>query len=180
MRIFIDLDTNQVSSNAGTRQQLDALRFKRGLTIILEVQFTRNGVVQELENGTTGIFEIKTTNHFDEQPLAGASSWVKVGTGDQTVYKFTFSLITTELDNQFNVDGNTNNDVPQLTVMSAVYWLTTFGDSESATIKTLLDNNIVRPGDTVPPTIDYLYDDSGALEIMLGDDDLAMAHDGGE
>lgn len=182
MRIFIDVDTRDVSAIAGSRQAISSFGFKRGLLAILEVQFTQNGVVIELEGGTTLRYEIKLDGKFDSAPLAGASSAVKSGSGETTVYKFVFSTITVALDALFFVDGNVDNDEDVLELMSAVYWSTTFGDAESKTLRpTRLENNVVRLGDVVPATTEYVYDDTDPDNptVMLGDDSQALVYDGG-
>ncbi len=161
MRVCIDLDTGQVFSAPGSGSQLTTLAFKRSASALLEVQFARNGIVVELPSDATGIFGIKDPGEYDEADfVAGALSWVKTGTGVNTVYSFSFTFITTDLDTAFKVNGDPSDDVAQLTLMGEVQWTTGGNSVKTPTLTITVDNDIVRGGETVsgfPPSLYGLF-----------------------
>lgn len=105
MRIVIDLDLEKSVQGIGTTSLLDSLRFKRATLAVLEVQFTRGIVVQELAVGADGKFELKNQGEYDMEPLTGAASWTKFGTGTSTYYQFAFALINDQLDAKFGIQA---------------------------------------------------------------------------
>lgn len=104
-RLFIDLDLGKIVAAAGTTQILTSIDEKRSPNAGLEVQFLRNVTVQELSSGATGKFEIKESGKYDANTLTGAASWVKTGTGTDTVYTFTFDLMVAALNTLLGVEA---------------------------------------------------------------------------
>lgn len=170
MRIFIDLDSHNIVPGPGLATAVESLRFKRAPAAPIEVQFTRNGEIIELDGDAVGIFGVKTTGKYDADYVTSANPWTKIGTGSETYYLFTLSLINPALDAQFLVDGNINNDVPQLTLMGELQWITIGQVSKTPTVVIVIDNDIVREYDFSPP--DFMFDDTDpdSPTVMLGDD----------
>lgn len=104
MRLFVDLDTQQINIDKGINSPLSELRVKRSPFASIEVQFTRRGIVQELPAGATGSFEVKIKGEFDTDPLTAALAMVQNGTGENTVYTFTLVLINEFLNDQLHIE----------------------------------------------------------------------------
>jgi hypothetical protein len=149
VRVFVDLDDDVIVSSPGVPQQLNNVRFKRTDLVRLEVQFSRDGQIVELPSDATGIFELKPTGEYDADPVTGASAWIKSGTGTDTYYYFTFTLINTVLDTLFVVDEDPSNDVATVVLMGELQWTVTGGVHKSQTLIVTLDNDVVRTGDVV-------------------------------
>jgi hypothetical protein len=174
MRIVVDLDTQKVVFGVGTSFEVTQLQFKRAPAAGVEVQFTRNGIVQELPDDATGIFGVKQTNKFDSDYVTASLFWTKSGAGETTVYSFALSLINPALDALFVVDGNPANDVPQLTLMAELQWIISSVVSKTPTLVLLIDNDVVRDYASTPP--DFLLDDTDPDNptSMLGDDNQPL------
>jgi hypothetical protein len=158
MRCFIDVDTQQTILLPGVSAPVTSFEFKRTATARLEVQFTQRGLVIELPSDAAGIFGVKDSGKYDETAfLSGSLGWVKTGTGAATVYSFTLSFINTALDALFNVDGNPNNDVAQLTLMGEIQWTTGGNTFKSPTLAIVIDNDVNRGGETMPSTPPISY-----------------------
>lgn len=104
-RIIIDLDAEKAVLGIGTTQVITELAAKRAVLAVLEVQFVRGIVVQELDAAATGKFELKNVGRYDNtDALTGAAAWTKVGSGTNTFYRFSFALINDALDAKFGVN----------------------------------------------------------------------------
>jgi hypothetical protein len=174
MRIFVDLDTQKVVLGVGMSLEVTQLRFKRAPATGIEVQFTRNGIIEELPSDALGIFGVKRTDKFDDDYTTSALSWTKTGTGSDTIYSFALSLINPALDALFFVDGNSANDVPQLTLMAELQWITGGVINKTPTLVLLIDNDVVRDYDATPP--DFILDDTDpdSPTAVLGDDNQPL------
>lgn len=170
MRIVVDLGTQKVVQGLGTASEISQVRFKRAPAAGIEVQFARDGIVVELPSDATGIFGVKPTGKYDDVYATAALAWVKTGTGENTVYSFTLSLINTVLDALFFVDGNPNNDLAQLTLMCELQWTTGGVTSKTPTLVLLLDNDVIRDGDVAPtiPAVAYAVYLPGITRLVGG------------
>jgi hypothetical protein len=174
MRVFVDLDSHNLVQGPGQATAVDSLRFKRAPAAPIEVVFTRNGEIVELDGDAVGIFGVKTTGKYDDDYVTSALPWTKVGTGIDTYYLFTLSLINPALDDQFEVDGDGDNDVARLTLMGELQWITLGQVSKTPTIVIVVDNDVVREYDFSPP--DFIFDDTDpdSPTVMLGDDNQPL------
>lgn len=157
MRVFIDLEFDRLTAGLGVAAALAQLSFKRAPALSLEVQFTRDGTVQELAPGATGVFGIKATGKYDDGYIAASLAWVKTGTGTSTVYTFNFTLITTPLDALFVVDGNPANDVAEITAMAEIQWVISGTIYKTQTVKVVLANDVNRGDEALPPNPPIIY-----------------------
>ncbi len=163
MRVWVDLDSENVVSGPGIPQLLSVLNFRRNEVANLEVQFVRSGQIVELDDSATGIFELKTTAEYDSEPLTGSAGWIKFGVGVNTYYAFQFTLINSTLDGLFFVDGNPANDVVLLTVMGEIQWTIADIHHKTQTLTVNVTNDVIRTGDTIPgggAPPDYVIDDT--------------------
>lgn len=175
MRLFYDLDLGKFIIGPGTTQELTSIDQKRSPNALIEIQFLRQVTPQELEAGATGIFEVKESGKYDANAIFRAGSWVKTGTGVDTIYTFTLDLMTDAGDLLLGV-----NEPIDVTSTFAT-------DLLNATAHGLLDTNRVQfsTDDTLPaplqPNTDYYVRDatantfkvsltSGGTAINLTDD----------
>lgn len=170
MRLFVDLDTEEVIPAPGVRDPVEQVRVKRALSTRIEIQFTRAGLVVELPNDATGIFGVKESGKYDDDYVAAALAWIKTGSGATTVYTFTLSLINTALDTLFAVDGDPANDVAQIELMAELQWTTGGNALKTPTLTFLVDNDVNRGGETVPemPAIAYSVFLPGITDLTGG------------
>jgi hypothetical protein len=177
MRVTVDLNSENVISSPGVPQVQDKLAFKRNEVANLEVQFSRAGAIVELDDSATGIFELKTSAHYDSEPLTGSAGWIKFGSGVNTYYAFQFTLINEDLDALFFVDGNPLNDVVSLLVMGEIQWTIADINHKTQTLAVTLVNDVVRTGDVIPgggAPPDYVIDDLDVdnPQFVIEDDTL--------
>lgn len=104
MRLHFDLDKGKFVLAPGTTQLLQSIDQKRSPNAEIEIQFLRLITPQELASGATGVFEVKETGKYDANAIFRAGSWVKTGTGVNTIYTFTLDLQTPEGDLLLGVD----------------------------------------------------------------------------
>lgn len=104
MRLHFDADLQKFVVGPGTTQELTSLDQKRSPNASLEIQFLRQVTPQELAPGATGIFEVKESGKYDANSIFRAGSWVKTGTGVDTIYTFTLDLMTPAGDLLLGVD----------------------------------------------------------------------------
>lgn len=174
MKLYVDVDSNEIISSPGVPQALDALTLKRAGLVRLDVQFCRAGQIIELAPGSTGIFELKPMGKYDAAPVSGDNIWEQVGSGVDAVYQFLFSLLTEDLDALLAVDANIENDKTLVKLMGELQWYDG-AEHTSQTLTVTIENNVIRVGDVIPPgaaPVDYLIDDTNpeAPEIMFDAD----------
>lgn len=172
MRLFFDLDLQKFVVGPGTTQELQSLDQKRSPNALIEIQFLRQVTPQELEAGATGIFEVKETGKYDANAIFRAGSWVKTGTGVDTIYTFTLDLVTPAGDILLGVNAPVTCTVTAAT------------DLVNATAHGLVASNKVQfsTDDTLPTPIkantDYFVLTSGltanAFKISLTDGGTAI------
>lgn len=150
MRIFVDLDTNEIISSPGVPDVVETLEFKRSPYCVLEVVFSRDGQKVELPDTATGIWGIKPAKKYDADYLTAGMSWVKTGTDKTTVYTFTFTFITAPIDALFFADGDPSNDLAQIPLMGELQWTIGGQVFKSNTVSVLVDNDVNRTGDIAP------------------------------
>jgi hypothetical protein len=157
VRVFYELADDVVTS-VTSPQPLAEMTYKRVAQAVLEVQFRQNGQVIELPNDAVGPFGVKPTGQYDQATLTtGALTWVKTGSGTDTVYSFIFSLINTELDALLKVDANVADDVPSVTLMAEI--VTTYSGStrKSQTFQFTVQNDVLRGDETVASLVPSIY-----------------------
>lgn len=174
MKLYVDVDSQEIISSPGVPQALFELTLKRAGLVRLDVQFARAGQIIELPPGSTGIFELKPFGKYDADPVSGDNAWEQVGTGSSTIYQFLFSLLTEDLDALLAVDADIENDKRLVKLMGELQWYDG-AEHTTQTITVNIENNVIRVGDVIPPgaaPVDYLIDDTDpdAPEIMFDED----------
>lgn len=136
--ITIDVNSERSIFAPGGTQEVSVLNYKRRLVGAQRVQFSSGPSVVELPNDATGIIEFKIPGRYDEEPITGAASWTKFGSGSGAYYVFLFGLISDDLDRLFGYN--------------AAAPFTVSGDLISATAHKLVADDIVNfnTDDTLP------------------------------
>jgi hypothetical protein len=132
VRLFFDIDLQKFVLGPGTTQELLSIEQKRSPNSEIEIQFLRGVTPQELVAGASGIFEVKETGKYDANAIFRAASWVKTGTGVDTIYTFTLDLQNASGDLLLGVDN-------PITVTA-----TNASDTFNATAHGLSDTNKVQ------------------------------------
>jgi hypothetical protein len=171
MKLYVDIDSQEIISSPGVPQALSTLTIKRAGLVRLDVQFCRAGQIVELIPGATGIFELKPFGKYDADPVSGDSVWEQVGSGSDTIYQFLFSLLTEDLNALLAVNSNIEDDKTLIKLMGELQWYDG-AEHTSQTLTVFIENNVIRVGDVIPPgaaPVDYLVDDTdpSSPEIMF-------------
>lgn len=148
MRIYLDLDSRKLMSSP--IRALSRLEFKRRDNDTIELQFLRDGQVQELPTGTSARLGIKISADYDSEFLA-LTTLTKSGTGTATVYGGRLNLNTDAIATAFasepvNFDG-----------MLEVEWTTGVAVSSSQTLPVTLFNDVIRGDEGDPATLPIFY-----------------------
>lgn len=149
MNLYFDLDTGNLVSGPGIRDQLASLTFKRGDTVPIALRFLTSSLVTELASGAAGKIGLKALGNYDGAFLAAATSWTKTGTGLTTVYNFTLNLATTELNTLLGVGAGA--DVPSTSGNFELEFVVDGVTTSSNTVLATVNNDIIR-GDESGPT----------------------------
>jgi hypothetical protein len=139
MRVYVDLDSRAFVVSPTLLQRVTQLFFTRRDALPLEVQFVRNGTVQELGAGATGRFAIKAAGSYDGDYLAYAGSWTKSGSTTSTIYTFTLSVNSSELDDLFPQD-----DEESVTAICELEWTVSTQVSSTLPCAATVYNDVIR------------------------------------
>jgi hypothetical protein len=175
VRVYIDLDTDELVSSPGIPQSVTSLSLKRNELASLEVQFIRKGQVVELDPTAIGIFELKPLGQYDATPLTGAADWVQFGVLENTYYLFQFTLINTALDGLFGV--GVLEDQSKVDLMGEIEWIIAEVKRKTPTLTVSIANNVIRTGDAIPGgglPPDYLVDDTDPINPQFVFDDTTL------
>lgn len=149
MRLYADLDKQQLIENAGNRNAVSSLTLRRSPSLPVEVRFAEEGAITD--PGAAEIyFVLKTQDKYDEDPpILLNGSWAKTGTGTTSVWTATLNLVTTALDALFVVDGDDTNDVSEVQLMGELVWIIDSQQGSSGRLAVTITNNVYR-GDETP------------------------------
>lgn len=148
MRIYLDLDTRKLMSSP--IRALSKLEFKRRDNDTIELQFLRDGTVQELPTGTSARLGIKISADYDSEFLA-LTTLTKSGTGAAAVYGGRLNLNTDAIATAFASEPVTFDG------MLEVEWTTGVAVSSSQTLPVTLFNDVIRGDEGDPATLPIFY-----------------------
>ena len=148
MRIYLDLDSRKLMSSP--IRALSKLEFKRRDNDTIELQFLRDGTVQELAAGTTARLGIKINADYDSEFLA-LTTLTKSGTGSEAVYGGELNLNTAPLATAFAEEPVT------FAAMLEVEWTTGSAVSSSQTLPVTILNDVIRGDEGEPATLPLFY-----------------------
>lgn len=149
MRLYADLDNQQLIQNAGNGNAVRSITLRRSPSLPVEVRFATAGALTD--PGAPEIyFVLKTQDKYDEDPpILLNGSWTKTGTGSAAYWTATLNLVTTALDALFVVDGDDSNDVPEVELMGELVWVIDGEQGSSGRLAVTITNNVYR-GDETP------------------------------
>jgi hypothetical protein len=154
MRLYIDTDTRNFLLSATSPGVVKSISYKRRDTDLIELQFIRDGVVQEL-SGTAARFGLKPAGDYDA-PFLSTGTFTKSGTGTSTRYLLDLNLNTTELAAAF-----TAADEPEtLAAMAEVEWSSGTNVFSSVTLPVTIANDVIRGDEGAPATLPVFYTSS--------------------
>jgi hypothetical protein len=181
MKVYIDYENNQITSGPGIRDSVSSIVFRRGDTGIIDVQFVSDGVIFELPAGSTGIVGIKEKGAYDAGYIVSATGWTKIGTGTDTVYRFTPNFNTTALNTALGHDDeNEGNDIPYKDFMFEIQWreggrITSTTPAANAEITARIWNNINKGTESDAVSGDPPYPLAGNLIVHYPDLDAVIS-----
>jgi len=99
MQVSIEIQTSALATWKGSN--VSSLRGKRYTSFPVLARFTDDGVVKDLGADAWGMLAVKIDG--EEDYLATAHPWIKVGSGPTTYYIFSLNLNTDEINDLFEV-----------------------------------------------------------------------------
>lgn len=151
MRVYVDLDLLTLIESPGNRSAIGTLRFKRGTSPKLEVQFVRNGEPELLPAGTVIRFGPKEDGKFDGAFLAFTDDFTEPEEASG-FYVARPSFNTTQInDKLLSPDGNEDNDVPFIELMSEFSWRLGGDPPEKSETFSVVVSNSVDNGNEAAP-----------------------------
>ena len=148
MRIYIDLDSRRFYSSI--TRQIVRLEFKRRDNDIFQVQFLRDGVVQELPVGTVARVGLKATDDYAGDFLA-TDTLAKTGTGTSAIYSGQFNLNTSSIETLFVAEPES------VTAMLELQWTSGTQVGSSLTLPVTLYNDVIRGDEGAPANLPLFY-----------------------
>jgi hypothetical protein len=146
--IVIDEDNGLVAlQSLQNRTPLTSVTRKRRDTLILPVQFLKDGKTRELANGSTGILGIKEPNKFSEGFMAADLAWTKEGAGQNAVYYFAASLNSLPIEAKF-----TGDTIAEVKLQLELTWTEEGEDQTTTNDISLVVKNRYTQGDETAPT----------------------------
>ena len=162
VRLYIDLDTQTLVSGLGTRTPVPEIRFKRGDSARIEVQFFRGVTPLQLTAGATGKFALKELNKYDSDPVV-SGNWTLEGAGALALYVFSPNFNTEALnDLLFHGDADEDNDVASVVLMGEIEWIVGAAIYSTRTVRVIVDNDVIKDTDGTPLAVETPIDWLGA------------------
>ena len=148
MQIFLDIDTRRFCSTI-TGRLITQLDLKRRDKDLIELQFIRAGVVQEMA-GYTANAGMKPAGEYATTFLS-SGPFAKSGSGTSTVYSAELNLNTIEMDAAFA------SEPASIMAMLEVEWSAGSVISSSTTLPVKVANDVIRGDEGTPITLPLFY-----------------------
>lgn len=130
MRIYIDADSRDVVQNQYQKIVVNSLTFKRGDTAPIDITFLSGTTALSAVASKRLIFVAKENGKYDGTVVTSTSSYSASG----TTYRMTPSFNTTVLNALLSSgDGNSSNDIAQVTLMGEFTWSDDSGSTWATT-----------------------------------------------
>jgi hypothetical protein len=153
MRLFLDIDTREFLQSPSFPRALTTLALKRRDTDLIELQFVRDRVVQDLPTGTTIRLGLKPANSYTAEFLA-TGTFTKDGTGTATRYLLDLNLNTVPLNEAF---AASTPEPVTLAAMLEVEWTSGTNISSSLTLPVTIANDVIRGDEGEPVDLPIFY-----------------------
>lgn len=166
MLLPFDLNQSAFLQQAGIVSQLAGFTIKHSSQPVqLGIQYSRAGVVQDMVDPISAIFELKATGNYNEMPVARVVTAAKTGAGTTATYTMLLPVDTEGIRTLLGIDG----EGPQLvsTALMGELQVTdaTGAQWKSQTLTVTIQNDVVKDGDTDPVVIAPL---KGSIAIPNG------------
>lgn len=148
MRIYLDLDSRRFFSTI--IRPAVRLEFKRRDNDIFEVQFLRDGVVQELPVGTVARVGLKATDDYAGDFLA-TDTLAKTGSGTAAIYSGQFNLNTSSIETLFVAEPES------VAAMLELQWTSGTQVGSSLTLPVTVYNDVIRGDEGAPANLPLFY-----------------------
>lgn len=146
----VEKTRRQVFARLGDYSPIDAVRLKwRGQNVI-PFAFAESGV--QVAPSATGLYAMtfKKRGEFDSDPVAVASSFVIVGSGDSAVILAKVTILPAA-EALLHVDGNPANDVAEIELHADFVYPDAGNQQVTFTFNVILQNTVTREEDEIPP-----------------------------
>jgi hypothetical protein len=153
MRLFLDIDSREFLQSPSFPRALTTLALKRRDTDLIELQFIRDRVVQDLPTGTTIRLGLKPANSYTAEFLA-TGTFTKSGTGTATRYLLDLNLNTVALNEAF---AAATPEPVTLAAMLEVEWASGTTISSSLTLPVTINNDVIRGDEGEPVDLPIFY-----------------------
>jgi hypothetical protein len=153
VRLYLDIDTRKFVASASEQRPVTGIEVKRRDTGLIELQFVRDRVVQELPAGTTIRLGLKPAANYTAEFLA-SGTFTKSGTGTSTKYLLDLNLNTVALNTAF---AAATPEPETLAAMLEVEWASGSNISSSLTLPVTIANDVIRGNEGTPATLPIFY-----------------------
>jgi hypothetical protein len=153
VRLYLDIDTRKFVASASEQRPVTGIEVKRRDTDLIELQFVRDRVVQELPAGTTIRLGLKPAAAYTAEFLA-SGTFTKSGTGTATKYLLDLNLNTVALNAAF---AAATPEPETLAAMLEVEWASGSNISSSLTLPVTIANDVIRGNEGTPATLPLFY-----------------------
>jgi hypothetical protein len=153
MRLYLDIDTREFLQSPSFPRALTTLSLKRRDTDLLELQFLRDRIIQELPTGTTIRLGLKPSAAYTADFLA-SGTFTKSGTGTSTKYLLDLNLNTVALNAAF---AAATPEPETLAAMLEVEWASGSNISSSLTLPVTIANDVIRGDEGEPADVPLFY-----------------------
>jgi len=153
MRLFLDIDSREFLQSPSFPRALTTLALKRRDTDLIELQFVRDRVVQDLPTGTTIRLGLKPSAVYTAEFLA-TGTFTKSGTGTATRYLLDLNLNTVALNTAF---AAATPEPVTLAAMLEVEWTSGTNISSSLTLPVTIANDVIRGDEGEPASVPVFY-----------------------
>ncbi|MDB2674308.1 hypothetical protein N9Y81_05075, partial [Akkermansiaceae bacterium] len=172
MRLYVDLETNQLIEGRGFRNPVSSLRFKRGDAARLEVEFLRNGTTPVTIGEPASLslqFGVKPRGRYDIGYLVQEDEWTLPDPGSESpAYQCSPSFNTVELDSALNVGSSTGSELSEITLMGEITWREGLGEPTSTrTFIVVVENDVNRGTEGVPIEAEPAYPTPAQLAPLI-------------
>lgn len=153
MRLYLDIDTRKFVASASEQRPVTGIEVKRRDTDLIELQFVRDRVVQELPASATIRLGLKPYAAYTAEFLA-SGTFTKSGTGTATKYLLDLNLNTVTLNTAF---AAATPEPETLAAMLEVEWTSGSNISSSLTLPVTIANDVIRGNEGTPATLPLFY-----------------------
>lgn len=160
MRLYFDLNLGKFITQSGYVSSASVVEAKVGAGEPLEIEFSRDGQLEDLPETAEMRFGLKDAGNYDGELIASveSSGFTKVA-GKVGLYVAVLNLNGSAIRGLLGIDGNITNDKEFVMVMGQLDWRAAAGDNwaKSAKLDVKIFNSVLRDTDGMEedPVPDY-------------------------